>query len=77
MFSCLIMTKTREELLAEGWEQRFVADEPRLSEAVELYESMGYEVYLLPLDKDTASECDICFEGYQSRYRIIYTKRRG
>lgn len=71
------MTKTRQQLEAEGWERRFVAEEPRLAEAVELYQAMGFEVYLLPLDEDTAQECNICFEGHQSRYRIIYTKRKA
>ncbi len=70
------MSKTRPQLEAEGWEERFIAEEPRLSEAVELYESMGYEVYLLPLDEATAQECKVCFEGYQSRYKIIYTKKK-
>jgi len=36
---------TREEELAkEGWEKKSVMSEPRLSEAVEMYESLGLEV---------------------------------
>ena len=30
--------------MSQGWEKRFVADEPRLSEMKELYESIGFEV---------------------------------
>jgi len=38
------VTKREEELISEGWEKRFVACEPRLSEAAELYESIGFRV---------------------------------
>ncbi|MFH1111325.1 MAG: hypothetical protein V1790_19330 [Planctomycetota bacterium] len=35
----MIESTRRAELEAQGWTACFVADEPRLSEAVELYES--------------------------------------
>ena len=38
-----------EELVGLGWTRRFIACEPRLSESVELYESLGFEVLLEPL----------------------------
>jgi ribosomal protein S18 acetylase RimI-like enzyme len=41
-----VMTKREEELLAAGWERRFIATEPRLREAIELYEEIGFEVLL-------------------------------
>ena len=69
--------KTHQQLVAEGWEKRFIIEEPRLSECMELYESMGFEVCLLPLDEATATECDICFEGHQFKYKIIYTRKKG
>ena len=47
-----VMTKREQELLRAGWERRFVASEPRLAEAVELYESIGFEVLLDPLPSD-------------------------
>jgi hypothetical protein len=40
------MTRREEELISLGWEKRFVADEPRLSEMTELYESIGFDVLL-------------------------------
>ena len=43
------------ELEAEGWEARFIADEPRLSESVELYESLGMEVHLEPVRAGSAA----------------------
>lgn len=49
--------KSRDaELERQGWIRRFVTDEPRLSEAVELYESIGYEVRLEPAVFDETSE---------------------
>lgn len=64
------------ELKKQGWVKQFVADEPRLSEAVELYKSLGYEVRLEPVDFDEVSEeCRKCLL-YQdcSRYRVIYIR---
>ena len=78
------MTKREEELLAEGWERRFVATESRLKEAVELYEEIGFEVLLEPLPKEEETRgascaengCTACFDGDRERYRIIYTRAK-
>ncbi len=69
----------QEELEKEGWVRQFTADEPRLSEAVELYESLGLEVHLEPVTLDeSAEECQICFEEDVDRYKTIYTRpKRG
>jgi hypothetical protein len=69
-----------EELVNLGWTRRFVACEPRLSESVELYESLGHRVHLEPLpdspDPTTCEdECRICFEEDKDRYRIIFTRK--
>lgn len=64
----------------QGWTRRFVADEPRLSEAVELYKSLGYEVRLKPANFDvTSEECKKCLMCMNSnRYKVIYTRpKRG
>jgi hypothetical protein len=70
-----------DELIKEGWTRRFVSNEPRLSEMVELYRSMGHEVHLEPLppvDCDSADEeseeCRACFRGFEDQYKIIYTR---
>jgi hypothetical protein len=78
-----------EALEKEGWVKQFVASEPRLSEAVNLYTELGFDVHLEPLPKgqecDTCSgtegneakgECRVCFEGFEDQYRIIFTRRR-
>ena len=68
--------------MSQGWEKRFVADEPRLSEMKELYESIGFEVLLEPLPSkeqlSTCAEsgCTACLDMDTERYRTIYTRAR-
>lgn len=79
----------RERLEKEGWVKQFVANEPRLSEAVDLYKELGFDVHLEPLpagqECDTCTgtegyqekgECRVCFEGFEDQYKIIFTRRR-
>ena len=67
---------TEAELLAQGWERRFIYDEPRLSEAVEIYRELGFEVKLLPVPPDDI-DCSECMKEEPERYRVIYTRARG
>ena len=62
------------ELEAQGWTACFVADEPRLSEAIELYESLGLEVHLEPLRPDS-DKCTTCLKNSLDHSRMIYTRR--
>ena len=75
-----------DELEEQGWVKQFVASEPRLSEAVELYKESGFEVYLEPLpkgqecspcagpEKEGQGECRVCFDGFEDLCRIIFTR---
>jgi hypothetical protein len=75
---------TIQMLEREGWTRRFVACEPRLSEAAEIYEQVGFEVHLEPLPWKSAmnvgpgrverGECRTCFEGFEDQYRIVFTR---
>jgi len=78
-----------EKLEKEGWVKQFTANEPRLSEAVDLYMESGFDVHLEPLPKgqecDTCAggedqkeqgECRVCFEGFEDQYKTIFTRRR-
>ena len=62
-----------EELKKEGWEKRFNADEPRLSEMVRQYEEIGFEVLLEPVDS-SSEECTRCITTFPERYKTIYTR---
>ena len=68
--------RSREaELEKEGWTRQFTADEPRLSEAVEMYKLLGFEAHLEPVTSDESSEeCAACFEVMCDRYKTIYTR---
>jgi hypothetical protein len=67
-------TKTEGQLLAEGWKRCFIADEPRLSEAVETYRELGFEVALLPVPLNDGA-CTECMRQDPDRYRVIYTRK--
>jgi hypothetical protein len=81
------VVKREKELANAGWERRFIACEPRLSEMEEMYKEIGLEVHLEPLptkeelEEDTGScadkECTACFDVDKDRYRIIFTRRVG
>jgi hypothetical protein len=77
------MTKREEDLLRQGWEKRFLADEPRLSEMKEMYESIGFEVLLEPLPPKeelsgcAESGCTACLDLDPGRYRTVYTRSRN
>lgn len=64
-----------EELKKEGWEKRFTIDEPRLSEMVEEYKEVGFEVFLEPVDP-SSEECSSCISAFHDRYKTIYTRPR-
>ena len=61
-----------EELKKEGWEKRFTIDEPRLSEMLEQYKELGFEVLLEPVDL-SSEECTSCMAADPKRYKTIYT----
>ena len=77
-----------EELVRAGWEKRFIASEPRLSEMADMYREIGFEVLLEPLPaKEEAAEagcgsscdekeCTVCYDADTARYRIIFTRRK-
>ncbi len=69
---------TREnKLKKEGWEKRFTIDEPRLSEMVEQYKELGFDVLLEPVDT-SSEECTGCLTDptFSDRCKTIYTRRR-
>ena len=71
--------KSREkELRRKGWMRQFTTDDPRLSEAVELYKSLGYEVRLEPavFDKENAV-CKACLQANCRKYKTIYIRKKA
>ena len=68
----------RDDKLAEdGWVRRFTGSPPRLAETRELYESLGFEVLLDPLQPgELADECEGCSLAL-TFFRVIYTRPRA
>ena len=64
-----------EELTNQGWERATTYDEPRLSEMVELYLEIGYEVHLEPLNPGEEPMCSECMKSDPSRYKTVYLKK--
>jgi len=65
------------ELLAAGWERRFIADKQRADEAMDLYRSLGYEVCAKPLRKeDVGPDCDDCQLVMLLSFTTIYTRKQ-
>lgn len=65
-----------ETLKEEGWVKQNTIGEPRLSELVELYESMGFEVHLEPLNCQD-EECTACFAHEGENVKTIYTRQKS
>lgn len=69
------------KLLAQGWIKQTTLGEPRLSEIVENYRNMGYEVYVIehPVEASGGS-CNSCFSAgaeIGKMYGDVYVRLSG
>jgi hypothetical protein len=64
------------ELVAQGWQRRFTADERRIKEVVELYTQLGYEVRTEPVrTEELDGDCQSCRATVSVPFHTIYTRR--
>jgi hypothetical protein len=66
-------------LLVEGWVRQTTIDEPRLSEIVQNYTAMGFEVHV-EVFKTAGDGCDTCFDAAREMglvYGTVYVRKRG
>jgi hypothetical protein len=65
-----------KRLAKEGWTRQFTTSEPRLSEAVQMYQALGFAVRLesVELSDLPSAECGDCYLIKSERYRTIYTR---
>ncbi|MCX6156186.1 MAG: hypothetical protein NT007_18710 [Candidatus Kapabacteria bacterium] len=58
------------------WTKRTIAEEPRLSEIVDLYKEIGFEVFLREVSTESCSaeECTTCMMENPAKYKIVYTR---
>ena len=65
-----------EQLEKDGWIKRTTIDEPRLSEIILEYESLGYEVHLEPVKlEDLDEECRRCYENNIGTIKTVYVRK--
>ena len=65
------------ELEKQGWVKRTTIDEPRLSEIIEEYEFLGFEVHLEPIKlEDLDEECRTCYQNQLDKLKTVYTRKR-
>ncbi len=65
------------ELLAQGWERRFMADSMRAEETTRLYEELGFEVRKEPVIASELSDvCSDCGLVACKTYMTIYTRKQ-
>jgi hypothetical protein len=76
MTQCVKKASRRELLEKAGWVRRTTYDEPRLSELVESYRELGFEVRLEEPDSDEPDECSACFKGSAGKLKTIYTREK-
>jgi len=63
------------QLITEGWQKRYVADQRMAKEAVETYSAMGYEVRLESLQTDQIAEACMGCKTMLDQFSVIYTRK--
>ncbi len=64
------------ELIAAGWQFRFIADAKRVQEAVEMYEELGQEVCVKALALEALrEECHGCLLLLK-QLKALYTRKK-
>lgn len=60
----------------EGWEARFIGSEPRLSEVVDMYREIGFEVLVKSFETTNCEGCcTSCFGGPIGETMTVYTRK--
>jgi hypothetical protein len=68
-----------DALLKDGWVRQTTIGEPRLSEIVQNYKAMGFEVHVEEF-KAEGEGCNTCFDAGQElgfSYGTVYVRKRG
>ena len=69
---------TREEELArDGWKKQVTLDEPRLSDVVEMYAEIDFEIHLEPFHPEEETGCTECMRKTPENFKTIYTRKKS
>jgi hypothetical protein len=67
-----------EELEKDGWVKRTTIGEPRLSEVVNEYKVLGFEVHLEPVNlEEMDDDCRRCYGSDIDKFKTVYVRKRG
>lgn len=69
--------QAEDRLLREGWRRITTIGEPRLSEIVETYKTLGYDVHVENWETD-GEDCTSCLDEDQAAGKVlgtVYTRR--
>lgn len=74
-----ISNERETQLAAEGWKRQTMINEPRLSEIVQEYQDLGFEVLVEPINPgacESSSQCTSCFDNPQfaKQFKIVFTR---
>jgi hypothetical protein len=67
------MRQHDKQLEKVGWLREFVADEAQAKDAVEIYDLLGYEVHLQPLNHKRFKK-SVSSERSQGYHQIVYIR---
>ncbi len=71
------MTQPNPALISQGWERRFVVDVKRVPEIIELYQELGYEVFVDSIGPDQLNhECGDCRLLVLLEFKTLYTRKK-
>jgi hypothetical protein len=59
------------------WREKGTYSEPRLSEVIDMYKELGFEVRLEPFAPNNKTECTECMRGSAKRYKAVYTRKKN
>ena len=65
-----------ERLIGEGWEKQATYDDPRLSEMVDMYKEIGFDVHLEPFNAANEEGCTGCMALFPDQFKTIYTRKK-
>ena len=73
------LLSAEDALLKDGWVRQTTIGEPRLSEIVQNYKAMGFEVHVEEFKTD-GDGCNTCFDAGKEMgfsYGTVYVRKRG
>ena len=67
---------TRQELEKEGWELAATTSGAHLRRVLEMYQELGFDVYLEEVTPEECGGCTICYMTGNESITRIYTRKK-